>query len=253
MPRQCISHHSNVQASLARPKTRRYAFNVAANSATGLGNPNIVRRISATVSKAGAFFMPATSFYGGCAWDTFGCAGCLTSRFSNLRTAATRSLGNESGSSSTLRATPDETRSQSVQNSRRCPQGNGSRSTTRKLQPSHSPLSLQLSHGKSTRSGKCWGRAMKTTHIEAKTAGGVAFGQCNAAGGRIFRINPGIPVGDALECASNLLGMVNMLSLAGGMDGGNETFQWAAHELSEMAKAIIDDVTTGLLIAGNTP
>ncbi|RCL24392.1 hypothetical protein C6A77_16355 [Pseudomonas sp. AFG_SD02_1510_Pfu_092] len=27
--------------------------------------------------------------YGGCAWGTFGCAGCLTSRSANPRTAAT--------------------------------------------------------------------------------------------------------------------------------------------------------------------
>lgn len=94
---------------------------------------------------------------------------------------------------------------------------------------------------------------MKTTHIEAKTAGGMSFGGCNVDGQKIFRINPDIPVGDALEHASNLLGIVNRLTLVSGMDDGNETVTWAAHELGEMAKAIIDDVTTGLLIAGNTP
>ncbi|CAI8842608.1 hypothetical protein EMIT0P171_210029 [Pseudomonas sp. IT-P171] len=33
--------------------------------------------------------------YGGCARDVFGRAGFLISRFSNLRTAVTHSLGNE--------------------------------------------------------------------------------------------------------------------------------------------------------------
>jgi hypothetical protein len=39
--------------------------------------------------------MPAILSYGGCAWDVFGRAGFLDSRFTNLRTAATYSLGNE--------------------------------------------------------------------------------------------------------------------------------------------------------------
>lgn len=33
--------------------------------------------------------MPAVSCYGGCAWGTFGCAGCQLSRSVNPRTAAT--------------------------------------------------------------------------------------------------------------------------------------------------------------------
>jgi len=84
----------------------RYISCVAANSATGFGHPSIVRRIGATVSKAGAFFMPATSFYGGCAWGAFERAGFLTSRLTNPRTAATHSFGHERGSSSTLGAVP---------------------------------------------------------------------------------------------------------------------------------------------------
>ncbi len=83
-----------------------YRWPVAANSATGFGHPSIVRRISATVSKAGAFFMPATSFYGGCAWGAFERAGFLTSRLTNPRTATTHSFGHERGSSSTLGAVP---------------------------------------------------------------------------------------------------------------------------------------------------
>lgn len=50
--------------------------------------------------------MSAFSSYGGCAWDTFGYAGCLESRFANLRTAATLNrLATTRGSSSTLGAT----------------------------------------------------------------------------------------------------------------------------------------------------
>jgi len=89
-----------VQRSLYRPS-------VAANSATGFGDPNTVRRTSAPSMTAGAFFVPAHPVYGGCARETFGSAGCLTSRFANLRTAATLNrLATIRGSSSTLGAEP---------------------------------------------------------------------------------------------------------------------------------------------------
>ena len=100
-----MSAHS--RTTVANPLRPAYSSPVAANSATGFCSPNIVRRISATVPKAGAFFMPATSFYGGCARDSFGGAGCLTSRSTNLRTAATQTcLVASGGGSSTLGAPP---------------------------------------------------------------------------------------------------------------------------------------------------
>lgn len=83
-----------------------YSSPVAANSATGFGHPNISRRTSATVPKAGAFFMRVISFYGGCAWGAFERAGFLESRLTNPRTAATHSFGHERGGSSTLGAVP---------------------------------------------------------------------------------------------------------------------------------------------------
>ncbi len=84
---------------VASNRARRYGLPVAANSAIGLGNPLNVRRNSAPITIAGAFFVPAVTCYGGCAWEAFVPAGFLTSRFTNLRTAATHSLGNERGSS----------------------------------------------------------------------------------------------------------------------------------------------------------
>lgn len=92
---------------VASNRARRYGLPVAANSAIGFCSPNIVRRISATVSKAGAFFMAAISFYGGCAWGALERAGFLTSRSANLRTAATQfCFAAGSGGSSTLGAVP---------------------------------------------------------------------------------------------------------------------------------------------------
>ncbi|MBI6636119.1 hypothetical protein YA0871_26060, partial [Pseudomonas paralactis] len=107
MPNQFILHRKNQQASptVALSKNGRYSLAVAANSAIGLGNPMKSRRNSAPNTIAGAFFVPAVTCYGGCAWEAFVPAGFLDSRFTNLRTAATHSLGNERGSSSNQGAT----------------------------------------------------------------------------------------------------------------------------------------------------
>jgi hypothetical protein len=72
---------------------------VAANSATGFGRPTSKRRNSAPITTAGAFFVLADPCYGGCAQDTFGCAGFRLPWSTNLRTAATHSFGRERGSS----------------------------------------------------------------------------------------------------------------------------------------------------------
>ena len=92
--------------TLASQHQRRYGSPVTVNPVAGFGHPNISRRTSATVPKAGAFFMSATSLYGGCARGAFERAGCLESRLTNLRTAATHSFGHERGGSSTLGAVP---------------------------------------------------------------------------------------------------------------------------------------------------
>ena len=99
---------SNLKQGVASTPTRMYRFPVAANSATGFGDPITVRRTSAPITIAGAFFVPAHPVYGGCARETLGSAGCLTSRFANLRTAATLNrLATISGSSNaTLGAPP---------------------------------------------------------------------------------------------------------------------------------------------------
>jgi len=91
--------------TIASIRSQMYCQPVAANSAADLGRSNISRRISAPISAAGAFFVPVVSCYGGCAWDTFGCAGCLESRSANPRTAVTNPcLAASGGSSSTLGA-----------------------------------------------------------------------------------------------------------------------------------------------------
>ena len=77
---------------LARLLLWGYSLPVAANSATGFGDPVNNRRTGAHTLIAGAFFVPAMPCYGGRAWETERSAGFLLSRFANLRTAATLSL-----------------------------------------------------------------------------------------------------------------------------------------------------------------
>ena len=78
------------------------------------------------------------------------------------------------------------------------------------------------------------------------TVGGASFGKYNALNQRLFSVNAGVSAEEALQHASLLLNCVNTLSFLGAVDDGNEEARWASHYLSEMAKAIIDDVTLGL-------
>ena len=78
------------------------------------------------------------------------------------------------------------------------------------------------------------------------TVGGASFGKYNAMNQRLFSVNAGVSAEEALQHASLLLNCVNTLSFLGAVDDGNEEARWASHYLSEMAKAIIDDVTLGL-------
>ena len=75
------------------------------------------------------------------------------------------------------------------------------------------------------------------------TAGKVTF--CKGEGlQRLFRVEPGISSDYALEQASVLMGCVRELTFIGVMDNEGELV-WAAHYLSSMAKALIDDVEMG--------
>lgn len=75
--------------ALSGSRLRAYSRRVTVNPVADLGRSGKSRRTSAHHPIAGAFFVPAVSCYGGCAWDTFGCAGCLDSRSANPRTAVT--------------------------------------------------------------------------------------------------------------------------------------------------------------------
>lgn len=92
---------------VASNRAHRYGSPVTANSVIGLGRSRNVRRNSAPITIAGAFFVPVIACYGGLRGDTFGCAGFLTSRSANPAQSATLiRLAAKGGSSSTLGATP---------------------------------------------------------------------------------------------------------------------------------------------------
>lgn len=91
---------------VANPAHSRYGATVAANSATGPRNPSTYWTQTRPISIDGAFFTPEVSFYGGCVWGTFVCAGVLYTRFPSLHTAAAQSPRKDRGSSSLTGVTP---------------------------------------------------------------------------------------------------------------------------------------------------
>lgn len=79
------------------------------------------------------------------------------------------------------------------------------------------------------------------------TQGATTFAQCGHPHQMLFRFSAGVPVSDALEYASDLLSCANHMTLLAIHGDNIEQCAMAAHYLSEMGKAVIDDVTTALL------
>lgn len=77
-----------------------------------------------------------------------------------------------------------------------------------------------------------------------ETIGAVTFADCgeNKSNLKLFRVNAGVPIREALEHASHVLYYAKMLSLEAAMDPRAERFAFASHYLGEMGKAIIDDL-----------
>lgn len=91
---------------------------------------------------------------------------------------------------------------------------------------------------------------MKQLRIEPKTAGVTHFSGCNPDGQGLFKVNPDVPVTDALEHASCLMECANKLTVMAACELDDQgAALWAAHFLNEMAKALVDDVTTGVFIS----
>lgn len=87
----------------------------------------------------------------------------------------------------------------------------------------------------------------------ANTLGSTEF-SCVASGTRkLFRVNEGVPIEEALEAISLFQYYANQLALDAAMSNEGERFSWPALYLGEMAKALIDDVNDALYATRTTP
>lgn len=90
---------------------------------------------------------------------------------------------------------------------------------------------------------------MKTAP-QKQTVGHTVFGCYNNQNLPLFTVSAGVPIEAALEQASCLMGCVRDLTVIDLMDSDAGVRTWSAHYLSEMAKALIDDVLTCLNQSG---
>lgn len=91
--------------------------------------------------------------------------------------------------------------------------------------------------------------------LTAKTIGAQEFGECGDDDGdfKLFRVNAGVPLPEALEHAAHVLYYAKMLSLEAAMDPRAERFAFAAHYLCDMGKAILDDLLLAIQPGGPHP
>ncbi|MHC8323619.1 DUF3077 domain-containing protein [Pseudomonas sp. GB2N2] len=57
-----------------------------------------------------------------------------------------------------------------------------------------------------------------------------------------FHVTRGVPLADALAQASNLLCLAKELTIEAAYAKDTDRFAWAAHYLTSMSKAVVDDV-----------
>ncbi|WP_449434131.1 DUF3077 domain-containing protein [Pseudomonas putida] len=77
------------------------------------------------------------------------------------------------------------------------------------------------------------------------TVGKTKFYQGEGQTHPLFCIEPGIPCQHAREQASELMGYVRDMTITGVMED-NPQLVWAAHYLSALAKALMDDAELGM-------
>ncbi|MDZ4303624.1 MAG: DUF3077 domain-containing protein [Pseudomonas sp.] len=87
----------------------------------------------------------------------------------------------------------------------------------------------------------------------ANTLGRTEFSCVNSSNQKLFRVNTGVPIEDALEAISLFQYYANQLTLDAAMSNEGERFSWPAFYLGEMAKALIDDVNDTLYATRTTP
>jgi hypothetical protein len=75
---------------------------------------------------------------------------------------------------------------------------------------------------------------------EEKTAGTTPFLYCSDT--PLFHVSAGVPVTQALAQASDLLALAQALAEDAAFIRETDRYAWAAHFLTEMGKAVVDDV-----------
>jgi hypothetical protein len=75
---------------------------------------------------------------------------------------------------------------------------------------------------------------------ELKTIGFTPFIYCKNQA--LFHVSRGVPLADALAQASDLLCLAKELTIDAAYTRGTDRHAWAAHYLTAMSKAVIDDV-----------
>ncbi|KAB0486130.1 Protein of unknown function [Pseudomonas reinekei] len=76
---------------------------------------------------------------------------------------------------------------------------------------------------------------------EQKTIGFTPFIYCKNQA--LFHVSRGVPLADALAQASDLLYLAKGLTMDAAYAKDTDRHAWAAHYLTAMSKAVIDDVT----------
>ncbi|CAI2794514.1 DUF3077 domain-containing protein [Pseudomonas fluorescens group sp.] len=87
----------------------------------------------------------------------------------------------------------------------------------------------------------------------ATTLGRAEFSCANDTHQKLFRVNAGVPIEDALEAISLFQYYANQLTLDAAMSDKGERFSWPAFYLGEVSKALIDDVNDALYAASTAP
>lgn len=62
----------------------------------------------------------------------------------------------------------------------------------------------------------------------------------------LFQVSPGLPIGDALAQASDLLSLAKAFAEDAAYSKDSDRHAWAAHYLTAMGKAVVDDVVQAL-------
>lgn len=83
-----------------------------------------------------------------------------------------------------------------------------------------------------------------TKPVELKTLGLCALHDCYK--NSLFRVNSGIPIEEALSQASDLLGLATTFAEDAAYQRNTDRPAWAAHHLTAMGRAVVDDVVAAI-------